>query len=107
MDFLVAFHILSEFLQPEGSICLGRCGIPASLMSMPKASLDEYGCFMPGQDNIRPSRQVTTVQPEPETKPVKHRADDFLGMRVLASDPGHQKTSFIRFEPVYKVSLPT
>jgi len=72
MNFRVTFHVLSEFLQPECGIGLRRRRVPASLVAMPEASLDEYSRLIPGEDNIRFSRQVTPVQPESETESVKH-----------------------------------
>lgn len=58
-------------------------------MAMPETSLYKYYFFVPGQYNVRFSRQILPMQTKPKTKTVKYRSDNPLRLSVFAANSSH------------------
>lgn len=73
---------------------------------MPKATLHENDLPVPGQYDVRSPGQVFTVQPEPITQPVEHRARGDLRLRIFAVYAAHKLRPRERGERVHGALSP-
>ena len=83
-------HLVAcDLLLPELRIRL-RVGIAAaSVMTMPEASVHEDACPVLRQHDVRRSRQLPHIHPEPESLSMQPPAHLQLRGGVLSSDSGH------------------
>jgi hypothetical protein len=58
-------------------------------MAMPETAVNKNNCHVFRQDYVRLSRQVSSVQAEPEAERVKKRAHPQLGLGVGSFDCRH------------------
>lgn len=91
----VALDVSFELLIPEFPVgCRSAC-IPASLMPVPEAAVDEYNGLVLWQHDIRMSRISPVVFSESQSFRKEIFSDDFLRLGVLAADAGHVVVSLL------------
>lgn len=91
----VAFNVSFEFMIPEFPVgCRSAC-IPATLMPVPEAAVDEYNGLVLWQHDIRMSRISPVVFSESQSFRKEIFSDDFLRLGVLAADAGHVVVSLL------------
>lgn len=81
-------------------------GQSASLVPMPKTSMNKNNFTSPGQRHVRLSGQVSAMKPIPISHGVHHAAHGKLRFRVLAPDAGHLPASFFRRDGVSQYQYP-
>ena len=86
---LVSDNVARELVRPESDAGFGRVGVPAPVVSMPEASVNEYGQPMFREDQVGAAGKVLSIQAEAESQTVSDTADGTLGHRVPSSDPRH------------------
>lgn len=84
----VPFSVTPDLRLPEQAACTGKAK-EAAVMSVPEAAVNEYGCTVARQDEIRPARYVLSVETKPESESMKSTADQALGTGVAASYATH------------------
>jgi hypothetical protein len=82
-------RIPAEFLQPELASIRWCRAIPATVVPMPEAAVDEDHGFVFRENNIRLSWKVLHMQTEPIPHPMQEAAHDEFRARVLATNPAH------------------
>jgi hypothetical protein len=87
----VPLHIPVYFGVPIGRVAFGTPLAAAflTIMSVPKAPVNEYGRLPSWQHNVWIAWQVFPMQPEPIAHSVKHAAYGDLGLCIFACDPPH------------------
>lgn len=99
---LVICLVLQYFVFPKLEVCTRRFALIATFVSMPKTTMNKDHYFIFGKDNVRFTREVLSMKPEPKTKRMKQRADFLLRASVLALDLAHYFAAFIFGEDVHK-----
>src|ERR1700728_3787963 len=98
---MIAPLVFAYFLFPKYDI--GRRKMPArATVPMPKTTVDEHHASSGGKHNIRSSGQVFSVQPEPISKPMKHRSYQEFRPRVPPANAGHYAASFLPWEYIHR-----
>ena len=64
-------------------------------MPVPEAAVNLYDFFAGREDDIRATGELAILDPEPVAHAMQHRADEKLGLRVLAPDLGHVPGSLL------------
>ena len=103
VDFVVR-DISSEFGFPVFHPGAGHGAAAASFMAMPEASIDEYRGSVFRQNDIRCARKAAGMKAESVSEAVEDSADDNLGLRIPASDPGHIPAACVLIKMVHLVS---
>ena len=67
----ISSDVVSEFLFPELSPCFRGINCTATFMPVPETTVHEDYCSVPGQNDIRGTRQSLPVEPEAVTHSVK------------------------------------
>lgn len=91
-------NITLYLLFPELDIGLWQTEILATLMTMPKATVDENDSLVFWQNNIRGSRQFSDLNTETQTTREKILPHNHLRLRILPLNRSHIPTPlFSRF----------
>jgi len=85
---------LRRFDQPELVSRFQQPSQTASIMPMPKTTMDEDHLASTGKDEIGATRQLRIVEAIPITQSVNKRTNDHLGGCVLGFDQPHPGASF-------------
>lgn len=85
----VTLHIATNFFGPELRSCSGQTEQSAMLVTMPKASVDEYHCAIFCEDHIGLSGKLPVMQPEPEAGTVQHFPDGYFRLGIFPPYAGH------------------
>ena len=86
-------HRGRELVFPEVPAGLGCRGVPAVLVAVPEAAVDEADCAVFWEDEIRFPGQVLPVKSVPETAGMKGLAQGELRLRILAPYSRHDARS--------------
>lgn len=90
----VSFDVAFEFVRPIFRARLGTRCAAATLMSVPKASMNEYGLSSFGEDQVRSSGQVAPVKAKAVSQGMRYSADHQFGLGILVTNSGHQSRAF-------------
>ena len=96
----IARHVCRELGIPELDSGRWYRRQPAALVSMPEASMNEYGAPVPWKDEIRTARQRPIIRLEPQTGTMQVTADQHLGLRVPPTNPPHHRGALLRADDV-------
>ena len=102
---LIACHVLGKLGRPE--FCSGRWrgGVSAAGVPMPKTSVNHEHCLVSRQHDVRSTREVRTMKPEPQTLRMESTAKPALGQCVLAADTRHHPASRLLIHNVSQVTF--
>lgn len=89
----VALNVASEFDFPELSTRLRYFGVTTAKVSVPETTVDKHDNPSSGKHNVRSSRQIPAVKPEPEACRKQGLANDDLRLRIQPPDSGHHPAS--------------
>lgn len=56
---------------------------------MPEAAVNENNLLVPRENDVRRTRQISSMEPKAVAHSVKHASDLLLGLGILVLDPGH------------------
>ena len=98
IPFLIAFDLLF----PKVCIRLRHPEVLATIMSMPKATVDEYACTVFAQHNIWMARQARIIQPISESLPPQIFAHKYLWLRVRGTNRSHIFVSLLLGKNIHK-----
>lgn len=82
--------ISRKFCQPEWPIALRRRRSNTAFVSMPKASIDEYGPFSRFVRQIRRAGQRANIAAKSDLQATQHRRNLIFCLRPLLPDSTHQ-----------------
>jgi len=66
----VPFHIIGEFPFPELDVAFGGSSGSAARMPVPETAMDENHASSSRENDIRLTRQISPVKPEPDAESV-------------------------------------
>jgi hypothetical protein len=98
----VASNVPIELGLPKGKIALRGIGVLAAGVPVPEAAVNKDHGTVARQDDVRPAREIATVQAKSISQPVQRRANDQLRLRVPAPDPGHVPASTFLRERIHR-----
>ena len=90
-----------ELLLPVLLTRLRHSSLLAPRMAVPEAPMNEYDRPIPREHQIRRSRQILAVQPEPESHRMRLTPDDHFRRRVFRPHTGHQPGPPLRSQPIH------
>ncbi len=90
---VIPLYVLLKLPAPEHLSGFWRRGLATPRMAMPKTAMDEHDDFVLGQDDVRGTRQVSPVKPEPVAETMQQAADLQLWGGVPTADRGHVPTA--------------
>lgn len=85
----ITSRVAGAFLFPIGRIYRRPNSTGAACVNMPEAAVNEHDFSMTRKDNIWGTRQIGTMQTEPEAEPVDQRPHEQLRFRILLADTRH------------------
>ena len=103
--FLVPFLVPLNLLLPKVGIRLWHPEVLASIVSMPKASVDKHARAVLAQYNIRMARQARIVQPVSEALSPQIFAHKNLRLRVLGMNSSHILVALLWCESVHNAKV--
>jgi hypothetical protein len=83
----IAFPVSAELFEPEIGTSRGQAKERAIIVVVPEATVHENNCAPARQHDIRPARQLRTVEPVAEALMPQKLPNLHFGPRVLAPDP--------------------
>lgn len=89
----IAGDISIELLDPEFRIAFQRGGNLAARMTMPEALVDEHNRLVLREHNIRLSRKVLAMEPEPKPKSMQSPAQGKFRRRVKSGSATSARTA--------------
>lgn len=103
LRYLAAVSLRSggELFRPERCSGLRHCRSSAPFVPVPKTAVDEGGNTMSRKDQVRLTRQITTVKTKAKAKPVRYAANRQLRGRVRCRNPAHVEASFLWGQMIY------
>jgi len=85
----VSLDIDRKFVPPVVTICRRRAGVPATFVPMPEATVNENDRVVLWKNEIRRSRQTSSVKPETEACAVQGTPHFHFGPGIPAPDARH------------------
>lgn len=83
---MVPYDVAFKLFTPEFDARFRRVGKSAATVPVPEAPVNEDDRLVPRQHDVRRTGQIGSVDPEPQTEPMEHRANSQFGLRVTARD---------------------
>ena len=96
----ISFDVAIKLVLPEAEARRRRRRETTALMTVPEAAVHEDHRGESGQHEIRPTRQIATMQAEPVPESVDELTHRSLRCRVLAADAGHESIAVCLREDV-------
>jgi len=90
----IPINIAIKLFIPESMIGFRSCGIAATLVAMPKATVNEDYCIVPAKHDIRTTWKLTDVEPVAKSSRMKMSPDEKFRFGVLALDRRHHAGSY-------------
>lgn len=93
--------VARELGLPERSVGPWVVGQFAPAVSVPKAAVDEDDLPKAGERQIRHARKIASVEAESKAESMCQSTHYKLGVRILATDTGHQGRTFLARQNVH------
>ncbi len=68
---LIAGYVSAKLFHPKMSLCFRYRRFGASHVPMPKATMHEYYCLMPGKNQIWRPGQIASMEPKSKPKAMR------------------------------------
>lgn len=93
--FDVPLDVPCKFRSPVIGITRWDASILAACMLVPEATVNHDDCLVLGKDDVRLSRQVLSVKPEPESERMKGAPHKEFWLGILVLDAAHDLAAFL------------
>ena len=90
---VIPLYVLLKLAGPELLSGFWCRGVATPWMAMPKTAMNEHDSFVPREDDVRRTWQVSPVKPEPVPETMQQSTDLQLRRCVPAADRSHVPTA--------------
>jgi hypothetical protein len=97
---LITLDVTGQLFLPESLVTCRSCGSMASLVFVPKTTMDENDLLVSGKDYIGLTRKFLIVKPKTVAHRVQNFSHDQLGLCVDPGDSRHYPAALLFGEDV-------
>ena len=102
----IPLFVRRQFLLPKIRIRCRKFRPLATVMLMPKTTMNEYHGPILGEDDIRRTRQVPAVEAKTISHRMQKRTYELFRPGIPAFDARHNGTSFLRRKSIHNATIP-